>query len=688
MKIFYATIVHFLLTICVSAQISNGISYQTIIRNSNGDPLPDQPVNLQISVIKGGLNGEIIYTEIHNVQTNAVGMAALVIGSGLPQFGTFNQIQWGASKHFFQLAADFDGNDSYQVIGTAQFIDVPYAINSKSLMLTDPKGNQWNITVDTLGNLIPVVNDWQCGLPFIDERDGKSYATIPVGDHCWMAENLNFGQMILSSVPQTDNDVVEKYCWENNESNCGIYGGLYTWDEMMNYVGVAGSQGICPTNGGWHIPADDDWDALIGFLGGHEIAGGKMKTTGTIQQGTGLWSEPNEGATNQSGFSGLPAGFTNLEGLFINLSFYAYFWASNEFQGGNAWSRGLSYLGTSATRYANNKQAGFSVRCVRSQGTQIQLPTVSTLPVTNILTTQATGGGEVSDDGNGVVIERGLCWSAETIPTLEINDGSMMCGNGLGKFYGVISGLEQGTEYNIRAYAINCAGTAYGDVLTFTTGMEGQPCPGMPTITDNQGNVYNTVLIGEQCWIKENLRIGSMIDGSSDQTNNGLIEKYCYDNNPDNCLISGGLYQWGELMQYQFTSGAKGICPQGWHIPTDYDLKMLEAVADSQFGLNSPVWDETGWRGFDAGKNLKSTNGWTQGGNGMNSYGFNTLPAGMREYTGNFTGQASAAGFWTSTASSEGKAWNRLLEAGQDMSGRFESIDGQGMSVRCVRDSN
>jgi uncharacterized protein (TIGR02145 family) len=89
------------------------------------------------------------------------------------------------------------------------------------------------------------------------------------------------------------------------------------------------------------------------------------------------------------------------------------------------------------------------------------------------------------------------------------------------------------------------------------------------------GQTYNTVLIGSQCWLKENLNLGTRIDGSSDQTNNSTIEKYCYDDNDANCTTYGGLYQWNEAMQYVTTAGTQGICPTGWHIPTYAEFQTL-----------------------------------------------------------------------------------------------------------------
>ncbi|MFH0735699.1 MAG: FISUMP domain-containing protein, partial [bacterium] len=101
------------------------------------------------------------------------------------------------------------------------------------------------------------------------------------------------------------------------------------------------------------------------------------------------------------------------------------------------------------------------------------------------------------------------------------------------------------------------------------------------------GQSYNTILIGSQCWLKENLNVGTKINGSEEQLNNSTLEKYCYDNNETNCNTYGGLYQWAEAVQYQngatnftspspaFTGNVQGICPTGWHIPTKAEFEIL-----------------------------------------------------------------------------------------------------------------
>ena len=211
------------------------------------------------------------------------------------------------------------------------------------------------------------------------------------------------------------------------------------------------------------------------------------------------------------------------------------------------------------------------------------------------------------------------------------------------------------------------------------------PCPGVPTVT-YEGQVYNTIQIFGQCWLKENLNVGVMIPGTQEMENNDTIEKYCYDNDPANCDTYGGLYQWDEMMQYTTTQGVQGICPPDWHLPTDEEWKQLEGTVDSQYGYPDPEWDGIGWRGYDAGKNLKSTTGWYSGGNGTNDFGFTALPGGYRSYNGGFGSLGYDGGFWSSTEYDTNTAWSRGLLYSYSSVYRYGNSKDYGFSVRCLQD--
>ncbi len=211
------------------------------------------------------------------------------------------------------------------------------------------------------------------------------------------------------------------------------------------------------------------------------------------------------------------------------------------------------------------------------------------------------------------------------------------------------------------------------------------PCPGIPTV-EYEGQVYNTIQIFNQCWLKENLNVGTMINGTIEQSNNGTIEKYCYNNEPDSCAKYGGLYQWDEMMKYTAQQGTRGICPPGWHVPADEEWKLLEGAVDSQYRIGDDTWDD--WeasRGYDSGTNLKGSSGWNYNSNGTDLFGFSGWPGGNRIYGGDFGYAGNYAVWWTSTENYDG-SWDRVLSYLYPGVGRTHYDKGSGFSVRCLRD--
>jgi len=152
-------------------------------------------------------------------------------------------------------------------------------------------------------------------------------------------------------------------------------------------------------------------------------------------------------------------------------------------------------------------------------------------------------------------------------------------------------------------------------------------CPGVDSLL-YEGQWYHTIQVFGQCWMKENLNVGVRIPGSGLQTNNGVVEKYCYGNSDAMCATYGGLYIWDEMMQYSQEPRSQGICPGGWHIPTDAEISILEGGVDSYYPIGDPVWNTMALRGYDCGKNLKSTSGWINNGNGTDAFGMTILPTG------------------------------------------------------------
>jgi uncharacterized protein (TIGR02145 family) len=200
---------------------------------------------------------------------------------------------------------------------------------------------------------------WECNTSFTDERDDQIYTTKQIGTQCWMTEHLNYGTMIPGSQNQQQNPIIEKYCYDNLNTNCEIYGALYQWNEVMEYQNTPGVQGICPEL--WHIPTDAESETLISYLGGAAVAGGKLKEAGYTH-----WDPPNTGATNESGFTALGGGFRTLTGTFQSQKKSTYFWSSTEVNAANTWYRNLDFLYASAGHYNDSKNYGLGLRCLRN----------------------------------------------------------------------------------------------------------------------------------------------------------------------------------------------------------------------------------------------------------------------------------------------------------------------------------
>jgi len=201
-----------------------------------------------------------------------------------------------------------------------------------------------------------------CGETFKDSRDGKSYNSVQIGNQCWMKENMNIGKRIKSSQKQAENEIIEKYCYDDLDDNCDVYGGLYQWNEAMQYAGSSKAQGICPP--GWHVPADEEWAALVTFLGGDVAAGKKTKEAGDTH-----FILPNFGANNQSGFTALPGGYSYSTGTyyFSKLHEVGYFWSSTAENETDVWIRTVGSANERMGRYLNYKTTGSSVRCLANE---------------------------------------------------------------------------------------------------------------------------------------------------------------------------------------------------------------------------------------------------------------------------------------------------------------------------------
>ena len=309
---------------------------------------------------------------------------------------------------------------------------------------------------------------------------------------------------------------------------------------------------------------------------------------------------------------------------------------------------------------------------------------LTTTTVTDITQTTAKSGGNITSDGGATVTARGVCWSTSQTPTIADNKTSN--GTGAGSFTSAISGLTANTTYYVRAYATNSNGTAYGSAMSFTT----QEGSSGSTFTDpRDGKVYQTVVIGDQVWMAENLAylpsVNMVADGSEDAAGS-YYYVYGYDGTnvadakaTDNYATYGVLYNWtaamdGEASSTTNPSGIQGVCPAGWHVPSDAEWTELT----NYLGGTSV-----------AGGKLKETGTthWNTPNTGAtNETGFTALPGGYRGNYGTFSSIGYRGYWWSASEDDATSAWSRGMDCDGSSVGRYDDDEELGFSVRCVRD--
>ncbi len=300
----------------------------------------------------------------------------------------------------------------------------------------------------------------------------------------------------------------------------------------------------------------------------------------------------------------------------------------------------------------------------------VHLATLTTDAVSSITQTTAVSGGNITDDGGGNITARGVCWSMAAEPT--INDSHTEDGTGTGSFTSDLTGLNTGTTYYVRAYATNEAGTAYGNEVSFTT----EP------LIDADGNVYKTVIIGDQLWMAENLKTTKYNDGTdiplvtdgrkwASLTSPG----FCwYDNDRESYGdIYGGLYNW-------FAVNTVKLCPDGWHVPDIEELNIIAGYLGGE-AIAGGKLKETGTTHWKS-PNTDATN----------ESGFTGRPGGFRSRIwdtkcyGKF-GHLGMFGYWWSySAYDANTAWIGELgyNTGSVVGNHVDK--GKGLSVRCLKD--
>jgi uncharacterized protein (TIGR02145 family) len=303
------------------------------------------------------------------------------------------------------------------------------------------------------------------------------------------------------------------------------------------------------------------------------------------------------------------------------------------------------------------------------------LATITTTSVSNITGTTAVSGGNITNSGGTTVTQRGICYSTSTNPTTA--NSTIISGSGTGSFTSNLTALTANTTYYVRAYAINSAGTAYGNQVSFTTtsggsGIVSNPGPG---VTFN-GYTYSTIILGNgQEWMAENLRTTSYANGdpipnvsNGTQWQNLTTGAWVHYNNDSQ-------YEnpYGKLYNWYTVSDARNICPAGWHVPTDVEWTFLSDYLGGEIVAGSKM-KSTGTQYWQS-PNTDATN----------ESGFSGLPGGGRRVSGAFDWISNNGIWWSSTEYNTDYAWLRDLGYSGGGVGRYDDDKTYGYSVRCLK---
>jgi len=274
-----------------------------------------------ISIIKQPL---IVSVNLCNPLTTHDGKP-FTLGFGLPLGGTWSGV--GVTGNIFTPASVPPARDTVTV--TYHCTNVAGCIAAASEVV----------------HLYPSTAGFVCGSPFTDPRDSKSYPSVLIGTQCWMAQNLDYGTYTSVTTYQTDNCLAEKYCYNDLPANCPLKGALYQWDELLQYQGAPGSQGLCPP--AWHIPTQAEWSAMETILYGPGNAGDSLKAGGF------------------SGFNALLPGVIYSKTTWKFNGFATFFWTSTTTSLDRALSHALNQPDKSVSYYPALRSNAFSVRCVK-----------------------------------------------------------------------------------------------------------------------------------------------------------------------------------------------------------------------------------------------------------------------------------------------------------------------------------
>ena len=646
------------LTVTASfAQAPQKFSYQAVVRDASNNLIANQSVGVQISILQGSAAGEAVYVETQNATTNANGLMTLEIGGGTMLSGDFATIDWGDGPYFLKTETDPNGGTNYTIEGTQQLLSVPYALYAGSA------ANSFSGSYNDLTDL-PQIPDIPEDLSAFNNDVG--YITMDSVPTDISAFNNNVGFITMDSVPTDisafnnnvgyitmDSVPAMVSAFENDAhyiTDLQLQQILNTIAEMQNEIDSM-NQVIEALNSqvSQLIPtlATVVTHSVESIATTSAVTGGNVTSNGhdeIIARGV-CWSTNNPPTIADSHTTdglGLGEYTSTVSGLVPNTTYYLCAYVTN-------------VVGTSYGEVMT-----FTTPC--------NSVTISISGTTSIGAGQST---TLAASGANTYL-----WSTEET-TASITT----------------TPAETTTYTVIGTNQYGCTGTASVTVTVIPQG--GQPCPGMATITDYDNNIYNTVQIGNQCWMKENLRTTSYSDGTPIEqgTDTSRTTAYWYypSGNSDNMSTLGLLYNWAAVMRGSASSsenpsGVQGVCPTGWHVPSDAEWTELTDYVSSQseYACNGTsiyiaksLASTTGWNSFSSNCTVGNTP------SDNNATGLGIVPAGY--YSGNYNA-ATTAYCSSATEYNENYVYNRNIGFFSSTVNRGNLAKYTALSVRCIRD--
>ena len=654
-KIIFTTVFS-LIALSLLSQAPQKFSFQAVVRNNQNQLIINQQVGVRTSIIQGSTSGTVVYQEFYypNQQTNANGLITLEIGSGFVLSGDFSAINWANGPYYIKTEADPTGGTNYTITGTSQLMSVPYSLHAK--------------TVENLTETDPVFSSW-------DKSTGIEITESQIVDldHFTNADEIDpvFSSWDKSSgIEITEAQIVDLDHFTNEDEIDPLFS---SWDKSSG-IEITESQIIDLdhfTNEDEIDPVFSSWDKSTGieitesqitdlkdYLT-EEADGDPTNELQTVVQEDYKVTLSHDGGSFITGIMSYAQAEIDAMVLYDGLTVH------------NSTTNCINY-------YYFNNWFEFCGTCTPQP-------------------TQADAGEDILIMGGVLTVTL-----SANIPAVGEGKWSILSGDG-GSFeddtdpHTLFTG-QPSEQYTLQWTITTSCNTSYDEIkVKFYTWI----C-GMPFTDSRDDQSYNTVLIGDQCWMAENLKyLPSVVGpGTGSET---IPYYYVYGYNGTNVNDAkattnyntyGVLYNWSAAMAGSSSSssnpsGVQGVCPTGWHLPSDAEWTSLTLYVSSQ-----PEYICNGNADYIA-KALAATTNWNTSsstcaiGNNLstnNATGFSALPGGYRTLNGNFNFIGYSGFWWSSYELSSSDAWNLSMYYDNGYVIRSYNIKAYGYSVRCLRD--